>query len=223
MAAVAHHDVAGLLAVQVFLDHHACGRRTEGVRAEHVVQRLFGIGQGQRHHHALAGGQAVGLDDDRRAVRTHVGQCGSELGEHRIARGGNVVAVQEILGEGLGAFQLRGHRARAEDAQAGGAETVDHAGHQRHFGADHGEIDFLLARKLEQAFEIVDGDIRVAHAALARGAGVARRHDHRAHPRRLLEFPRQRVLAPAVADDQNLHVHPAHIAAASATRHDASL
>jgi len=37
------------------------------------------------------------------------------------------------------------------------------------------------------------------------GAGIARRHDHFADARRLLELPRQRVLATAVADDENFH------------------
>ena len=40
----------------------------EGVAAEHVGDRGLGFGQGHRHDHALAGGEAVGLDHDRRAL-----------------------------------------------------------------------------------------------------------------------------------------------------------
>ena len=51
--------------------------------------------------------------------------------KHGVVRGRDAVAREEILGEGLAAFQLRGGRGRAEDAQARGAEAVDDAGHQR--------------------------------------------------------------------------------------------
>ena len=61
-------DVAGLFAVEEFLDHDAGGGVAKRVRAEHVVQRLFGIGQRECDHDAFAGRQTVGLDDDGRAV-----------------------------------------------------------------------------------------------------------------------------------------------------------
>ena len=63
----------------------------------------------------------------------------STCGVHRVVRGGNAVAGEEILGVGLAAFQLRGGGGRAEDAQAFGAEAIDDARDQRAFRADHGE------------------------------------------------------------------------------------
>jgi hypothetical protein len=115
------------------------------------------------------------------------------------------VPLQEILGERLGAFQLRGDRTRPEDAQAGGTEPVDHAGHQRHLRTDHGQPDFFALRQLQQAIEITHRDVGVAHARLARGTGVAGRHDHFVDLRGLPELPRQRVFATAAADDEDLH------------------
>ncbi len=112
MPAISDHDVAGFLAVEEFLDHDACG----------------GLAERQRDDDALAGGQAVGLDDDRCAVLAHVGQCRIELGEDRVARGRDIVAVQEILRERLGALELGGDAAGAEAAHAGLREAVDDAG-----------------------------------------------------------------------------------------------
>src|SRR3546814_20309053 len=60
-AAVDHRDEAGFLAVEELFDHHARARFAEGVAGEHVGYRGLGLGQGPRHDHALAGGQAVGL------------------------------------------------------------------------------------------------------------------------------------------------------------------
>ena len=40
---------------------------------EHHVDGGFGLGERLRNDHALAGGKAVGLDHDRRALRAHIG------------------------------------------------------------------------------------------------------------------------------------------------------
>ena len=128
--------------------------------------------------HALAGGQAVGLDDDRRALPAHPVGVEGLARERRIGRGGNAVALQEFLGEGLGAFELRGGLARPEAAQAGGGEGVDDADHQRAFGADDGEADLLGLGERHEAGDVLGGDVDVAHARLGGGAGVAGRDEH---------------------------------------------
>ena len=94
---------------------------------------------------------------------------------------------------------------RAEDAQARGAERVDDAGGQRRLGADDGELR------------------RCSRCANATSSGIAGRRatlvspGSRAVPalpgatntvrdaRRLRELPRQRVLAAAAADDEDVH------------------
>ena len=70
--AVAQREERGLLADQEFLDHDLGAGRAEAA-AEHHVDRGFGLGQRLRDHDALAGGEPVGLDDDRRALLAHVG------------------------------------------------------------------------------------------------------------------------------------------------------
>ena len=89
----------------------------------------------RRDDHALARGEPVGLDDDRRAVLVDVGVRRGGVAEGLVERGGNVVAHHEALGEILGGFELRRGPGRAEDLQARGAECVDHAGGQRRFRA----------------------------------------------------------------------------------------
>ena len=66
--AVGHDDEARFLARQEFLDDHQVAGRAE-LAVEHRLgggDRLVGRVDDD---HALAGGQAAGLDDDRRALR----------------------------------------------------------------------------------------------------------------------------------------------------------
>ena len=99
-------------------------------------------------HDALAGREAVGLDHDRRAAARAPRPRRSVASVNvRIGGGRDAVARAEILGEGLGALELRRRAARAEAAQAGRRERVDDAEHQRRLGADDGEVDgFSRAR-----------------------------------------------------------------------------
>jgi hypothetical protein len=76
--------------------------------------------------------------------------CGG-IGEGLETGGRDVVAGHEALGEILGGFELRGFPGRAEDLQAAGAEDVDHAGGQRRFRADHGQVDLVLLGEVSQA------------------------------------------------------------------------
>ena len=97
--------------------------------AEHHVDRGFRLRDRLRDDDALAGREPVGLDDDRRALRAHVGLRGRGRGETLIGRGRNVVRPAQVLGEALGAFEPRRGLARAECLDAGGGEIVDDARH----------------------------------------------------------------------------------------------
>ena len=84
-----------------------------------------------------------------------------------------------------------------------GREEIDDAAIERQLGTDDGEVDALALGKREHGFDIggVDGDAGrdVAHA------GIARRADHRFDGRLRGQFPGQRVLAAAAADDHEPH------------------
>ncbi len=73
--------------------------------------------------HALAGGQAAGLHHDGHGLRGQPRGIEIRARELAVARGGNAMAHQEFLGEGLGAFQLRRGLCWAEAGQATRAET----------------------------------------------------------------------------------------------------
>ena len=64
-----------------------------------------------RDRHALAGGQAVGLDDDRRAAPADEGLGLGGIAEAAVGGGRDAVFGAEILGEALGAFERGGGRA----------------------------------------------------------------------------------------------------------------
>ncbi|MDT4815202.1 hypothetical protein FQZ97_482260 [compost metagenome] len=202
--AVDHDDEAGFLAVEELLDHHPRTGVTEGVAGEHVAHGVFGFVQGHGDDHALARGQAVGLDHDGRALLFQVGQRRLDFGEVLVVGGGDLVAGQEVLGEGLGALQLGRAGSGAEDGELAAAEQVDHAFHQRRFRADDGELHVLLGEvgQLLQG-QHVDGDV----LALGFGsrAGVAGGDEDLLDARVLRDLPGEGVFATAAADDEYVH------------------
>ena len=175
--AVAQHDEARFLAFEELLDDdpRAAGvvLHAELVVEQHPVDSFARLRQGHRHHHALAGGQSVGLDDDRCALLLDVGMRRFRVGEGLVGCGRDLVPMHEGLGEGLGAFELRGRLRRAEDAQAALAEQVDHAGGQRRLRADHRQHDLFLHDEVGQRPEV--GDRHVVQALVHRRAAVAGR------------------------------------------------
>ena len=201
--AVAHDDEARFLALQEFLDHHALARGAELLLPEHRVDRRVRLLARRGDDHALAGGEAIGLDDDRRALFVDVRLRLTGGGESRVAGRRDAVAEHERLGEILRRLELRGGLPRPEDAQARLDERVDHAIGERRLGPDHGEVDALLLREGEQIGDRRDGDI--VEAVLRRGAAVTRRDEYLLHARALRQLPGHRVLAAAAADDEEFH------------------
>ena len=125
------------------------------------------------------------------------------VGERPVLRGRDAVPRHERLREVLRALELRRGLDRAEDREPRGAERVDDARRERRLRTDDGERDLLLAREGD---ELGDGGQRdVRERRLARRAGVAGRDEHLRHARRLRELPRERVLAAAAADDEDVH------------------
>src|SRR5690606_39130032 len=94
---------------------------------------------------------------------------------------------------------------RTEAAQARRFETIDDAGDERLLRADDREIDGLGTGELHESRCVAGVDLRVPRLRLARRARIAGRNDHLVDERRLRRLPRDRMLAPAGADDENLH------------------
>jgi hypothetical protein len=125
--------------------------------------------------HAFAGRQARGLHDNGRALAAHPVRVESVLAEGRIGGRRNAVALQEFLGVGLGALQLRGGAPRPEAAQPRGGEGVDDAVHERRLGSDDGQTHLFGLRQRHEAGDVVSAHIDVTHARFGGGAAVARR------------------------------------------------
>jgi hypothetical protein len=159
--------------------------------------RLF---QRHRDDHALAGREAVGLDDDRRALGVEVRVRGGCIGEGFVVGGRNAVALHERLREILRAFELRGFAGRAEHLQAARAEQVDDAGRERRFRPHQRERDAFAFREIGQRVERRDVD--VLQTLVLRRAAIAGRDVDHLDARRLRELPRQRMFAAAGTDDE---------------------
>src|SRR5690606_19558247 len=114
---------------------------------------------------------------------------------------GHAMAVHELLGEPLAAFQARALGARAEDLVAVAPEGVGPAGHQRRLRADDDEVGALGVGDDPHAALVprpADHAGRVLHAV------VAGHDDDVAHRRRPVERPAQGVLAATRADHEDL-------------------
>ena len=76
--------------------------------------------------------------------------------------------------------------------------SIGQAGGERVFGADDDELDLVLPDEFFELVELHHADGNILRDL--RGAGVARRGKEAGHPRRMCQFPRQRMFPPAVAD-----------------------
>ena len=141
--------------------------------------------------HALAGREAVRLDDARGAGD------GEDAGV-RDARGGH-----DLLGERLGSFDLRRLLAGAEDLDAGVAQMVGKARDERRLRTDDDEVDLQLAGEGQQPF----GVLRPHRMAVRKSghSGVSGRAMQRLQLGATGDLPGERVLATARSDDENPH------------------
>ena len=163
---------------------------------------------------ALAGGQAVVLDD---VGRGEPGQRGVEVGrvvDGHGGGGGHAGGGHDVLGEALGALDPGGRRARPEAGDPGGPHRVGDPGDQRHLGPDHHQVgppacgQRATAARVAHVQAVLLGDRRRCRRCPARrparsprgpapGRGRGRAHEHRS--RRRGRARRQPRCLPAVA------------------------
>ncbi len=135
-------------------DHHArrrLPRRGDLAQRQHRIDGRVRLSHGHRHHHALARGEPVRLDDDRRVALVDVGMRLGRIRERTVVRGRNAVTRHERLGEILGALELRRRACRAEDLEPRHAEPVDDTFGEGRFGADDGQSDALALCERDEA------------------------------------------------------------------------
>ena len=170
---------------------------------EHHGDRGLGLALGHRDHDALAGGKAVGLDHDRRALLADIGQGGAGFGEVAVGAGRNVNSRAQRLGEILRALEPRRRLVGPNALKPARVEIIDDAGRKRRFRADHDEIDRVALAELDHRGMV--GDIERHAFGFPRDAGIARRAPEFRHQRRSRDLPRQRVFAAAGTEQKNVH------------------
>src|SRR2546422_7769614 len=79
--------------------------------------------------------------------------------EARVAGGRDAMARHERLGEILRRLELRRGSRRAENPESRGAKRVDHAGGERRFGADDGQLNIFLPCEGNQVWKRAQGDV----------------------------------------------------------------
>ena len=200
---VGEREDGTLLALQeLFDDNHLAGR-AKAIVHHHGVDGVLGFGAGGAHHGALAGRQARCLDHQRLRVARHVGQRLVGVVECARLGGGNARAAHDVFGEGLGRFDPGAGRGGPEDRMAGCRESVGQAGRQRRFRPYDGQVDPVVAGRVDQAVKVVRGDGEVAGELGRAGiAGGAEDFDRRVVA---AEGPSESMLPPSAADDQELH------------------
>src|SRR3954454_6093991 len=183
---VAEREERDLLALEQLLDDDIA---PESLRA---LDGLVGLTLCPAHEDALSGREPVGFDHARRVRLLEP------------LRGRHCCGFQYLLGEALGAFDLSGRLAGAEDGHTGAAELVSHAGDERRLRPDHDKVDLVLAAEAEKALDIVEAD-RMAPAE--RGdSRVSGRSVKLRQGRALGDLPGKRMLASARAHHENVHV-----------------
>ena len=167
---------------QELLDHDARAGRAERVAGEHRVDaRRCASATRRRDDHALARGQAVGLDDDRRAAaraRTRASSVASR--ERRVgARSGCRGARRKSLANAFEPSSCAAARVGPKSAGPRARNASTTPATSGAFGPDDGERRrFSRCASATSAGDVVGGDVDVAHLRLARGAGVAGRDEH---------------------------------------------
>jgi hypothetical protein len=162
---------ARFLAFQEFLDDDFSARGSE-CPGEAGIDCTLGRRRRLGDDHALAGRQAVGLDDDRQLLRRQIGLGGARIGKAAIGAGGNGELATQVLGEALRTLELRSRLGWAKYLDPGGREVVGEACHQRRLGPYDDETDPVVGAEPDDGGVV--GHIERHAAGDLGNAGIAR-------------------------------------------------
>ena len=179
-------------------------RSTELPR-KYSVDCRFRLGDTSRDHDALAGGKSVCLHHDGRALGAHIGLCRQRRIEALIAGGRNGIGPAQVLGETLGAFELRGGLARPERPDARRREVVHNARAQRRLGPDHDKTDAVCPAESDHT--CVVPEIKRNELAFLRDPGIAGRTIEALHQGARRDLPGEGMLAAAGPQDKDVHLN----------------
>ena len=196
--AVAEREQRELLALEELLQDHL--GLAEALLTEEHVDGVAGLALVLGDDHALAGREHVGLQHGGIRGAGEVRRRLLAVAEHHVRGGGHAAVAHQLLGVCLRALDARRRAGRPEGGDAGGAQGVNEACHERRLGAHDDEIDLTLPGRLDhvatrQALHSVPGD-----------PGVARRGQHLERAAPAEERADDRVLAAARAHDQDASI-----------------
>ena len=159
-------------AAHTLFDYYFIASGTEGLVEHNALQALFCLFERIAYEHALAEGEAVGLQNYGRALFAQVGEGLFVIFENFRFGGGYAVLFHQIFGKRLARFDYRRIFAGAEAALADIFERVDEADCEGVVGGDYVIVDFGVS------LCILDdgGDIHIVHVYVfgnLRGARVA--------------------------------------------------
>ena len=192
-------------------------RRCDEALLDRGTRLLVVLGDG----HALAGRQAVGLDDQWEGrFGVEAAQCVVQVVVAAVRAGRRLRVAHDLFGERLAALELRCLAAGTEDEQAVVGEEIADAGDQRRLGTDHGEVDLLTASEGEQRGQILGVDGHVV--GFVAGAGVARRAEELRGEPGGGERVDEGVLPAATTDHQDAHAASLNESVRTAQVYDAA-
>ena len=190
--------------MEELLDQHLGAGGTELVADEHIVNRRLCLVVRLGDDHALAGGEAVRLDDDGESVRRKCRLCLHGISEYFGLARRDACRVHDLLGEALGTFHARAGGDGTERLYPRLLQRVHEPDHQRGFGTDHDEVRFFRLRPSDNALDIVRLD-RDTFCDLG-DTGVTGRGIKLVLFRIVRKSPRNRMFTSARTDYQNLHM-----------------
>ena len=128
------------------------------------------------------------------------------VGKGFIDTGWNLVSCKKVLGERLGAFELRSGRTGAKAAQSLGFKAVNNTVYKRCFGTDDSELAVIGLGEVDKASEVGGAQVDVLAPRLVRSARVTGGDKDRTHVLGLRQFPGQGVFATSATYHQYIHI-----------------
>ena len=205
IATIADRDEARLAAAEPLLDddprRRGIGRRRQG------QDRGLRLGRRFADRHALAGREAIGLDDDAASGRGQLAGERDGLGrvsERSRQRHAHPGGLGNVVAERLARLDPGRRRGRPEDGDTRVSQRIGHAGGERRLGSDDNELAGLATGKRQDRGRIQRVDPGDAADTRFLRDGVAPRCDDDLVDARLGgQLPGERMLAPAAAHDED--------------------
>ncbi len=183
--------------------------RAPGEERRREVERLLGrVGD----DHALARGEAVGLEDGEPAVGVELaderqGRVGLAARERARPRHPDAGRRGDLVAERLRRLERGRGPVGPEDRDPRGAQRVGDPDRERRLRPDDDELRRHGARERDDRGRVERVDGHGADACLAGDAGAARGDDDLVDAGLGRELPREGVLAPAATDDEDAGRH----------------